>query len=82
MYVEQIYVDPTILPSATILAETAEDDQLWRLDISMFPEIYLWKVRFPISGKGYSPRLRVVSRNEYRYELLNTAWIFRTLYSR
>lgn len=82
LYVEQIYVDPTILPSATILAETAEDDQLWRLDTSMFPELYLWKVRFPISGKGYSPRLRVVSRNEYRYELLNTAWIFRTLYSR
>ena len=82
LYVEQIYVDPTLLPSATILAETSEDEELWKLDASMFPGIYLWKVRFPISGKGYSPRLRVVSKNEYKYELLNTTWVFRTLYSR
>lgn len=54
----------------------------WALDQSIFPETVLWKVRIPISGKGYAPKLRMLSFNEERYELLNVIWVFRMMSSR
>lgn len=79
---EREFLDPSILPSATILAENKKDTNCWVLDSSLFPEAILWKIRIPVSGKGYAPRIRLVSFNEENYELLNVSWVFRSLYSR
>lgn len=52
---------------------------LWTLDQSVFPELSLWKVRVPISGKGVAPRMRLVSRNAVRYELMGYTWVYRLM---
>lgn len=63
-------------------AEQTVDRLMWKLDVSEFPETVYWKVRFPISGKGYVPRLKMLSMNQEKYELLNISWAFRSLYAR
>lgn len=75
-------IDPSIIKSATVLASTDDDLDCWSLDNSIFPDAMFWKVRVPVSGKGYTPRLTVLSKNQKAYELLNMAWVFRLLYSR
>lgn len=57
--------------------ETALDT--WVLNQSLFPDLTLWKVRAPISGKGSAPRLRLLSRNETRFELMNINWVYRIM---
>lgn len=80
--VEKELIPSVILPGTTILAEDENDTNAWQLDVSGFPEIFLWKVRIPISGKGLSPRMRFVSYNEELFELLNVTWVYRKLNSR
>lgn len=70
------------IPGNTLLGEHAEDTGAWTLDNSQFPENVLWKVRIPISGKGYAPKMRLLSFNEENYELLNVIWVFRMMNSR
>lgn len=90
IYIERVLLDPSIVPEvlppvapgATILGGGMEDDGTWELDMSLFPEVTFWKVRIPVSGKGYTPRFVLVSKNEMAYELLNHSWIFRQMYSR
>lgn len=79
---EREFIDPSIVPSTTVLAPTSADTDYWLLDNSRFPETMSWKVRIPVSGKGYAPRLLIVCMSPYSYELLNLAWVFRALYSR
>jgi len=79
---ERELVDPTVVPGVTILAETEDETNMWQLDVSQFPDLAFWKVRMPVSGKGYAPRLKLISYNEERYELLDLHWVFRPLYSR
>ena len=80
--VVQELVDPSVLPGATILAENEEDTEAWTLDQSAFPDLSFWKIRCPVSGKGYSPRLRLLCFSEELYELLNIIWVFRPMYAR
>lgn len=54
----------------------------WILNQSIFPELSLWKVRAPVSGKGIAPRIRLVSRNSTRFELMSINWIYRLMYAR
>jgi len=75
-------VDPTIVPGVTILADDETEVNKWQLDVSQFPDLAFWKIRIPVSGKGYAPRLKFISYNESRYELLDMHWVFRPLYSR
>ena len=63
--------------SPTTLAEETDPDR-WILNQSAFPGRTLWKVRMPISGKGYAPRAILLSTNEADYELLGDAWVYRT----
>lgn len=72
-----LYVEATPYMNMTTPAETILD--LWELDQDQFPEVSLWKIRAPISGKGAAPRLRLISRNEYRFELNNINWIYRMM---
>lgn len=63
-------------------SETTIDKLMWKLDISEFPETVFWKTRFPVSGKGYVPRLKILNMDQEKYEMLNISWVFRMLYSR
>lgn len=62
--------------------ETTRDKLMWKLDVSEFPETVFWKTRFPVSGKGYVPRLKILNMDQEKYEILNISWVFRSLYSR
>ena len=62
--------------------EQTVDKLMWKLDVSEFPETVFWKTRFPVSGKGYVPRLKILNMDEETYEMLNISWVFRMLYSR
>ena len=82
LLVERDLVNSSIVPSATVLAEALTEDTAWKLSNSTFPDAIHWKVRIPVSGKGYSAKIHLLSHNQHSYELLNFAWVFRTLYSR
>lgn len=82
MTVEKVFNAPITAPGATALGESSTDTEAWTLDVSEFPDTSFWKSRFPVSGKGYVPRMVFVSRNELPYELLNISWVYRQLYSR
>ena len=75
---------PDDAPAAdTILSEGALlQTNSFALDASRLPAATLYKVRFPVSGKGYAPRLKLLSLNEKRYELLNICWVFRAMNAR
>lgn len=79
---EREMVDPIVVPGVTILAEDENEINMWALDMSLFPDAVLWKIRIPVSGKGYAPRMRIISFNEEDYEILNISWIYRLLNSR
>ena len=69
--------------AATPLSEGALlQSNSFALDASQLPTATLYKVRFPVSGKGYTPRLKLLSLNEKRYELLNICWVFRSMNAR
>lgn len=61
---------------------TENDPDCWVLNQSAFPGRTLWKVRMPISGKGYTPRTIFLSTNEASYELLGHSWVYRTMNAR
>lgn len=65
----------------TTLAEEKDPDR-WILNQSAFPGRTLWKIRMPISGKGLSPRVIMLSTNEADYEILGHDWVYRTMNGR
>lgn len=54
----------------------------WKLGTSQFPNVNIWKIRIPTSGKGYLPRTVLISYNEHDFELLSHSTVYRQLYSR
>ncbi len=62
--------------NTTILGE---GENIWKLDQSVFPDISIWRIRSPISGKGAAPRLRLLSKNSSRFELISVNWIYRIM---
>lgn len=76
-----IYVEATPRDNIGIRFDTSGETALnhWRLEQDYFPELSLWKVRAPISGKGAAPRLQLVSRNKTRFELTNISWVYRLM---
>lgn len=54
----------------------------WAIGVSKIGSSSLQKVKFPISGKGYAPRLLLLSFNEHRYELLSHNWAARAMNGR
>ena len=79
-YIEKVISETAIVNGATTLGGAT--DEYWELDFSKFPELATTKVRFPVSGKGYVPRLKLLSFNEIPFELNNINWVSRTLYAR
>ena len=72
IYVQTIPIENIVLPNSTDLG-------MWTLNQSLFPELSLWKVRVPVSGKGLTPRLRLLSKNPSRFELPGINWIYRMM---
>ena len=57
-------------------------ERVWTLDQSRFPEVSLWKIRMPVSGKGAAPRIKFVSQNDCRFEFMSINWVCRTMNAR
>ena len=70
------YVSPDITPGDTTLNDT------FVLDNTQLPDLAYWKIRIGVSGKGYVPRLQILSVNDKEYSLLSTNWVYRTMNSR
>jgi hypothetical protein len=70
------YVSPDITPGDTTLNDT------FVLDNTQLPDLAYWKIRVGVSGKGYVPRLQILSVNDKEYSLLSTNWAYRTMNSR
>ena len=68
-----------VTPGETVLGPGPDT---WILEQSLFPELSMWKVRAIVSGKGMAPRIRFVSRNPHKYELLSINLVYRLLYAR
>lgn len=86
LYVDRVIDSNLAVPNmltagSTVLADQA-DMNCWKLDASKFPDIYAYKVRMPVNGKGYMPRIRFISFNQEPFEFLNLNYVFRTLYAR
>lgn len=79
---ERELIEPSVIPGTTVLGTNTNDTDSWLLDNSLFPEVLFWKIRIPVSGKGYSQRYTIVSLNQYDYEILSVSWIYRILNSR
>ena len=64
---------------ATYPEQDVEEFDTWRLDQSKFPDVNLWRVRMHISGKGQAPRMKLLSRNQAKYELMGLNWVYRVM---
>lgn len=82
IYISRTPVENLEVPGATMLAESHDETNTWQLDVSRFPEVAYWKARLKVSGKGYTPRFRLIGRSEERYEILGYTWIYRQMYLR
>lgn len=65
-------------PSSSIILDNVD---AWEIGLSSFDTVPFIKVRKPVSGKGYTPRLVIFSFNEKRWELLNCTWVYRIMTS-
>lgn len=64
---------------ATYPEQDVEEFDTWHLDQSKFPDVNLWRVRMHISGKGQAPRMKLLSKNTSRFELMGINWVYRIM---
>lgn len=83
-----VYIEPTPIMNIPLDELNIIPDEIafranhWTLDESLFPEVNLWKIRIPVSGKGMAPRVKLASYNECRFELTGFSWVYRIMYMR
>lgn len=75
-------LEPTFVDDVTIPDVVTPVDYYWLTGSNKLPLKSLYKIRMPIMGKGYAPRLQLRCTAEKKFELLNINWIYRQLYSR
>jgi hypothetical protein len=75
MYIKNVEY---ITPSEIVELKTNH----WQLDVSTLWDVSIKKIRLKVSGKGYSPRLILISLNLEPYELMNFNWVYRTMHGR
>lgn len=71
------YPENTVLLSGDVLYSNR-----WVLGFSKLAKVTLSKVAIEVSGKGYSPQLKLLSFNEQRYEYLGHNWVYRVMNAR
>ena len=83
-----VYIEPTPILNIPIDHLNIIPDEIdfkmnhWKLSSSLFPEVNLWKVRVPVSGKGMAPRMKLLSCNESRLNFFSLNWVYRVMYMR
>lgn len=75
-------LEPTFVDDVTIPDVVTPVEYYWLTGSDKLPLKSIYKVRMPIIGKGYAPRLQLKCTAEKQYELLNINWMYRQLYSR
>lgn len=69
------FTDPDIIRGVTALGA-------WVLSASSFPERTVYKVHLDMSGKGYYPRLILMTRSSKPFELNGMGWAYRDMNAR
>jgi hypothetical protein len=98
IYISREYADPVLALGATILGEDDDEppyppgttlssgdvlySNTWVLGYSKLSSVSLAKIRFPVSGKGYTPRMKLLSFNEKPFDYLGHGWVFRGMNAR
>ena len=54
----------------------------WEFDTALFPDITVHKIRYKVSGKGYGGAVKILSKNEFPFELLHINWVYRIMFAR
>lgn len=70
------YLEPDVIDPSWELLNTFE------LEASMLPRDTAVKIRFPVSGKGYSGKLLLRGFLESPFELLGISWVYRIMNGR
>jgi hypothetical protein len=73
------YVDASTVVTE---GEVVLQSNCWVLDVSKLSKVAVAKIRFRVSGKGYAPRMVLLSYNDRPFELLSHNWVFRTMNAR
>ncbi len=74
-------LDPLDPSGIMVTGELLESSQ-FVLDFSKLGNVGVSTIRFRVSGKGYSPRLKLLSFNEENYEYLEHSFVARTMNGR
>jgi len=75
IFIDRELVDPISTPSVSRFNE-------WEFDTALFPDITVHKVRYKVSGKGYGGAVKILSKNEFPFELLHINWVYRIMFAR
>lgn len=62
--------------------ENDVDPNFWTLNQTEHPDQSIWWVKAPISGKGYAPRMKLLSRNQEAFSMSAITWVYRMMYVR
>lgn len=70
------YDEPNIEINSTTMLDS------WELDFSKFPDVNFLRVHLELKGKGRFISSEFINRDEKRYELSNTVWVYRIMNGR
>lgn len=69
-----------------IKAEYVEEEDVlanfWTINQTEHPNQTVWWIKTAISGKGYAPRMKLLSRNRKEFSLSAITWVYRLMYVR
>lgn len=74
--------DPAPFSSGLPAEPVDNTKKFWRLSNEYLSSHVLHTLRIKISGKGYSPRMALLSENKTPYEIHGFAWVFRNMNAR
>lgn len=71
----------TVVPvdESNVTVATATYLDVWQLDVNMFPDLDIVKVRYKLSGKGKYTRILMISKNQKAYDFLSYMWVCRPM---
>jgi hypothetical protein len=75
IFIERELNDPVSAPEVSRFNE-------WEFDTALFPDITVHKIRYKVSGKGYGGTVKILSKNEFSFELLHINWVYRIMFAR
>lgn len=67
-----------VVPSETVLGNVDPSD-LWKIDLSAFPELNTATIRIELQGKGRRASVQLLNTSLKRYEIADWTWIYRLM---